>query len=117
MFSVVFCPQHGKWQAVREVVANRLVNCYSSHDWFLAFMYRSKTFEVGVAGVNAVKFNDHCTDVPIQQYVSGEHQVDVHTALNRCLGVENVDVSELVHGHFEYPNALSYVVSALHLEV
>lgn len=102
---------------MRQVVANRLINCYSSHDWFLAFMYRSKTFEVGVAGVNAVKLNEHCTDVPIHQYVSGEHKVDVHTALDRCLGVENVDVSELVHGHFEYPNALSYIVSALHLEL
>jgi len=40
-----------KWAAARAVVAGRLVNCYAWNDWILALLYRSKSYEIGVAGL------------------------------------------------------------------
>ncbi|KAI9049834.1 hypothetical protein LZ554_005984 [Drepanopeziza brunnea f. sp. 'monogermtubi'] len=63
------------WRAMRSVVAGRLVNVYSEHDYILAFLYRTSSIQYGVAGLQAVQ------DVP---------------------GVENVDVSAMVSGHLRY---------------
>jgi hypothetical protein len=63
------------WRGMRAVVAGRLVNVYSTHDLILAYLYRGASFDLGVAGIQAV------TGVP---------------------GVENVDVSELISGHLRY---------------
>ena len=43
--------EHNKWRAARSVVAGRLVNCYAWNDWMLALLYRSKSYEIGVAGL------------------------------------------------------------------
>lgn len=45
---------HTEWQAARGVVAGRLVNCYSTQDWFLALMYRCRSWDVHVAGLQPV---------------------------------------------------------------
>jgi len=46
-----------KWEAVRKVVAGRLVNCYAWNDWILALLYRSKSYEIGVAGLYPIFLN------------------------------------------------------------
>ena len=46
-----------KWEAVRKVVAGRLVNCYAWNDWILALLYRSKSYEIGVAGLYHIFLN------------------------------------------------------------
>jgi hypothetical protein len=43
--------QHSKWAAARSVVAGRLINCYAWNDWLLALLYRSKSYDIGVAGL------------------------------------------------------------------
>lgn len=43
--------EHSKWAAARSVVAGRLINCYAWNDWLLALLYRSKSYEIGVAGL------------------------------------------------------------------
>jgi hypothetical protein len=43
--------EHSKWAAARGVVAGRLINCYAWNDWMLALLYRSKSYEIGVAGL------------------------------------------------------------------
>ena len=63
------------WRAMRSVVSGRLINVYSSQDYILAVMYRASSAQLGVAGI---------------QRVEG------------VVGVENVDVSELVGGHLSY---------------
>lgn len=63
------------WRAMRAVVTGRLVNVYSSQDYILAVLYRASGAQMGVAGI---------------QRVEG------------VVGVENVDVSELVGGHLSY---------------
>jgi hypothetical protein len=63
------------WRAMRVVVAGRLINVYSENDYILAFLYRTSSIQLGVAGLQEVR--------------------DVK-------GVENVNVSELVSGHLRY---------------
>mmetsp|Transcript_1614 Transcript_1614/g.2373 ORF Transcript_1614/g.2373 Transcript_1614/m.2373 type:complete len:113 (-) Transcript_1614:42-380(-) len=65
------------WYLARQLVAGRLVNCYSKKDLILALMFRYKRLSGGfrqVCGTSAI-------DVP---------------------GVENFDVSDLISGHAQY---------------
>lgn len=62
----------------RSAVAGRLVNCYSSNDWLLALLYRSKSYDLNVAGLAPVQLPQRPHDV------------------------ENLDVSSLVSSHSDY---------------
>lgn len=48
-----------KWHLIRSVVSGRLVNCYATNDWILALLYRTKTYELGVAGLCPISLNNH----------------------------------------------------------
>lgn len=63
------------WRKIRSVVSGRVVNIFSTNDYILAFLYRTSSIQLGVAGL---------------QPVQGVH------------GVQNVDVSEIVNGHLRY---------------
>ncbi|KAK6359311.1 hypothetical protein TWF696_000474 [Orbilia brochopaga] len=65
----------GDWVAVRSVVSGRVVNVYSENDYVLGFLYRTSAVQLGVAGLQSVRWPD---------------------------GVENVDVSKDVEGHLRY---------------
>ncbi|KAF1916805.1 hypothetical protein BDU57DRAFT_497801 [Ampelomyces quisqualis] len=70
------CPSDvADWRRLRSVVSGRVVNVFSTKDYILAFLYRTSSVQLGVAGLQPV--------------------VGVH-------GVQNVDVSELVDGHLQY---------------
>jgi hypothetical protein len=56
-------------------VSGRVVNVFSTNDYILAFLYRTSSIQLGVAGL---------------QPVLGVH------------GVQNIDVSEVVSGHLRY---------------
>ncbi|CAJ2500318.1 Uu.00g031710.m01.CDS01 [Anthostomella pinea] len=75
----------GHWQMMRAVVAGRLVNVYSENDYILAFLYRSTSLQLGIAGLQ-----------PIDAEVNG---------------VENLDLSAEVQGHLRYPELLSQILS------
>ncbi|RMZ10796.1 hypothetical protein D0862_03143 [Hortaea werneckii] len=63
------------WRMVRSVVSGRVVNVFSVKDYILAFLYRSSSIQLGVAGLQPVE---------------------------NVKGVENVDVSDMVTGHTAY---------------
>ena len=63
------------WRMIRAVVSGRVVNIYSTNDYILAFLYRSSSIQLGVAGLQAIE---------------------------NVKGVENVDVSDMVKGHTSY---------------
>lgn len=63
------------WKAIRSVVAGRVVNIYSASDFILAFLYRTSSIQLGVAGLQAVE---------------------------GVKGVENIDVGNVVEGHLRY---------------
>lgn len=64
------------WSAVRNVVAGRLINCYATNDWLLALLYRSKTYDIGVAGLYPIVLTQNC---PQQQQQRKKHQGAVST--------------------------------------
>ncbi|KAI1330530.1 DUF726-domain-containing protein [Xylariaceae sp. FL0255] len=70
------CPSEiHAWAAMRSVVAGRLVNVYSKTDYLLSFMYRSCSWQYGVAGLQ-----------PIQ----GIHRL------------QNIDLSDILENHLHY---------------
>eukprot|EP01060_Flectonema_neradi_P037838 TRINITY_DN7748_c1_g1_i1.p1 TRINITY_DN7748_c1_g1~~TRINITY_DN7748_c1_g1_i1.p1 ORF type:complete len:1400 (+),score=296.63 TRINITY_DN7748_c1_g1_i1:91-4290(+) len=75
-----------RWKECRQVVAGRLVNVYSGHDWFLAFLHRGCTVSLlSVAGLTKV-----------------HHQ-----------GIENVNVNHLVKVSADYIRKLPEVLQCV----
>ena len=60
---------------MRSVVSGRFINVYSSQDYILAFLYRTSSAQLGIAGL---------------QEIEGVY------------GIENYDMSEEVAGHLKY---------------
>ena len=65
------------WEACRQVVGGRVINCYSRKDLILSLMFQSKKITSGL------------------KKVCGTCAIDVP-------GVENYDVTDLVNGHQDY---------------
>ncbi|KAI9007331.1 hypothetical protein BC832DRAFT_448156 [Gaertneriomyces semiglobifer] len=72
------------WTSIRQVVAGRLVNGYSTNDWLLAFLYRTMNIQWGIAGLQPV-------------------DVD---------GIENIDITMIVEGHLKYRGAIGECLEA-----
>ncbi|KAJ3271330.1 Transmembrane and coiled-coil domain-containing protein 4 [Terramyces sp. JEL0728] len=75
-----------QWTNIREIVAGRFVNCYSTNDWFLKLLYRLST-----------------------NPAAGFAPIDVPT-------VENVDASELIQTHGEYTQKLDEILNLVQFE-
>ncbi|KAI0190530.1 hypothetical protein EV127DRAFT_430494 [Xylaria flabelliformis] len=72
------------WGMMRAVVAGKLFNVHSENDYILGFLYRGTSLQLGIAGLQAV----------------GEH----------IEGVEDLDLSEEVHGHLRYPALIPQIL-------
>ncbi|KAL6237283.1 hypothetical protein BDW75DRAFT_228793 [Aspergillus navahoensis] len=77
------------WRRMRRVVSGRLVNVYSENDSVLAFLYRTSSLQLGVAGLQAIE------NVP---------------------GVENLDMSDIISGHLRYQYLLGRILRTVGLE-
>lgn len=77
------------WRRVRSVVSGRVVNVYSENDAVLAFLYRTSSLQLGIAGLQPVK------NVP---------------------GVENLNVSEMISGHLRYQFLLGKIMKTIGLQ-
>ncbi|KAL4933443.1 DUF726 domain protein [Aspergillus undulatus] len=77
------------WRRLRRVVSGRLVNVYSENDSVLAFLYRTSSLQLGVAGLQPIE------NVP---------------------GVENLDVSETINGHLRYQFLVGRILRTVGLE-
>jgi hypothetical protein len=73
-------------RTLRSVVSGRFVNVYSENDYILAFLYRTSSVQLGIAGLQAVE---------------GVH------------GVESVNVADLVSGHLRYQYAVGMILSKI----
>ncbi|KAI5846557.1 hypothetical protein DFP73DRAFT_578175 [Morchella snyderi] len=71
-----------EWRRIRSVVAGRCVNVYSESDYILAFLYRTSSIQLGVAGLQRIGVR----------------------------GVENVDVGHMVEGHLRYRYVIGMVL-------
>lgn len=77
------------WQKIRSVVSGRVVNAFSENDSVLAFLYRTSSLQLGVAGLQPVE------GVP---------------------GVENINVSEMISGHLRYQYLLGRILTLTGLQ-
>ncbi|CAI7603510.1 unnamed protein product [Penicillium pancosmium] len=83
-------PSNGEhWRRIRSVVSGRVVNAFSENDNVLAFLYRTSSLQLGVAGLQPVE------NVP---------------------GVENIDVSDMISGHLRYQFLLGKIISSIGLQ-
>jgi hypothetical protein len=127
---------HSEWVRARGVVAGRLVNCYSTQDWFLALMYRCRSWDVGVAGLQPVHI--HNAGTSRNRWTEGDEEADTayaaaeesksggssrkHTkesstskllkAVDTFLvdDVENINITALVQSHVDYWESLMYIL-------
>lgn len=76
------------WKTIRSVVAGRVVNVFSEQDYILAFLYRTSSIQLGVAGLQKVEVK----------------------------GVENVDAGDLVEGHLRYRFAVGRILRTAFLK-
>ncbi|BDD60788.1 hypothetical protein MPDQ_004504 [Monascus purpureus] len=79
----------GDWRMMRSVVSGRLVNVFSENDAVLAFLYRTSSLQLGIAGLQ-----------PVQG----------------LSGVENVNVSDLISGHLRYQYLIGKILTVIGLE-
>lgn len=78
-----------RWRRMRSVVTGRLINVYSENDAVLALLYRTSSLQLGVAGLQ-----------PVQDVV----------------GVENLDVSDIISGHLRYQFLVGHILNKIGLE-
>ncbi|KAJ5776200.1 uncharacterized protein N7511_001211 [Penicillium nucicola] len=77
------------WRVMRSVVSGRFINVFSQNDSVLAFLYRTSSLQLGVAGLQKVE------GVP---------------------SVENLDVSDMVSGHLRYQYLLGRILTLTGLQ-
>jgi len=71
------------WQMIRSVVSGKMFNVYSENDYILAFLYRTTSMQLGIAGLQAI---------------------------NGIAGVENLDLTEEVQGHLRYAGLIGNIL-------
>ena len=87
--------EQAQWTAVRGVVAGRLINCYAWNDWMLALLYRSKSYEIGVAGLYPIVLN--------APHISATHAHAHHITPHVLLQPHTVHTVHTVHHHNTVP--------------
>ncbi|KAK9817178.1 hypothetical protein WJX72_010703 [[Myrmecia] bisecta] len=88
MLGMPVSTRHERWVMARSVVAGRFVNGYSNSDWVLGLVYRGTNgFIKEAGGLCAVN----------------------------CAGVENVNLTTIIDGHFGYQKKLSEILDLIDL--
>lgn len=72
------------WRSMRAVVTGRVINVYSENDYILAFLYRTSSVQLGIAGLQEIK---------------------------GAYGVESYDMSRDVTGHLKYQNMVGKILA------
>lgn len=86
------------WRKMRAVVAGRLVNVYSENDYILAFLYRTSSIRLGVAGLQKAEFVRGVESVDATDIVSGHLRYRYLTgAILKRIGFEDIDLNEVEH--------------------
>ncbi|GIX64845.1 transmembrane and coiled-coil domain-containing protein 4 [Babesia caballi] len=78
-----------EWVKCCSVVAGRLINVYSRHDWMLGYLYRHLDSGVTVAGLRPVVSED----------------------------VENYDATDFIKAHHDYMSKISDILTLVHVDL
>ncbi|GFE55478.1 hypothetical protein protein [Babesia ovis] len=78
-----------KWMQCGSVVAGRLINVYSRHDWLLGYLYRQLDPSITVAGLRPVV----------------------------CEKVENYDATDFIKSHQNYMSKISDILTLVHVDL
>ncbi|OTA57263.1 DUF726-domain-containing protein [Hypoxylon sp. EC38] len=91
------CPSEVRvWAAMRSVVVGRLVNVYSKNDYLLGFLYRSSSWQYGIAGLQKVQGVPNIENVEISEVMSN-HLRYRHLAggILKQVGWEDIDYAQV----------------------
>ncbi|KAF2741038.1 DUF726-domain-containing protein [Polyplosphaeria fusca] len=84
------------WRKVRSVVSGRCVNVFSTNDYILAFLYRTSSIQLGVAGLQPVLGVSGVQNVDVSELVSGHLRYRYLTgSILKKIGFEDVDIKEV----------------------
>ena len=104
------------WVQARSVVAGRLVNCYTGSDWLLALLYRSKSYDLSIAGLAPISLRSSSSKIQKgDSEATAFEREDAARWLGSANDVENVDVSHIVSSHSDYPKALAKIFEIIRL--
>lgn len=76
-----------EWQKLSRVVAGKIINGYCRGDWLLNFLHRTSSVTMSIAGVKPIDWIDR-----------------------RMI---NVELTEIVSGHFDYGNKIGEILTVL----
>ena len=92
-----------EWTSIRNVTSGRVINCFTSNDLVLFYMYRLREGRLACAGLSVIG-ND------------GEASTSAAAAASVWGGIESFDVSDLVAGHLYYPAAIEAIAERIGLQ-
>jgi hypothetical protein len=100
-----------EWLAARSVVVDRLVNCYNTKDWLLALLYRYRSWEVGVAGLQPVDLSSEGSSLSSDSKETLAGPSSTGWVSNTSRTIENIDISDLmVSSHSDYGASLEGIL-------
>lgn len=118
--------------AIRKIVSNRMVNCYSTNDWFLALMCTYQNWDMSVIGLKPVYLtNEKSENIRLKESLINHNDPQshtthtVHTAIggqnddvNDCeYDIDNINITDLIGSHLEYGSSLSLILNRVFNEV
>lgn len=77
------------WKPMSRIVSGKIVNCYSSSDWLLKFLYRTSSAAIHVAGLQEIRWKDR--------------------------RLKNVDLTRIVSGHMDYCKKLTEILDYINI--
>ena len=73
------------WKEIRQIVGDRIINCYSTSDWILRFIYRTTSLQnLSVAGLQPINVD----------------------------GIENINLTNIVTSHHEYYDKTPFILKS-----
>ncbi|KAF2865324.1 hypothetical protein BDV95DRAFT_586714 [Massariosphaeria phaeospora] len=91
------CPSDAAdWRKIRSVVSGRVVNVYSENDYILAFLYRTSSVQLGIAGLQPVRGVAGVQNIDVSSIVSGHLRYRYLTgSILKKIGFEDIDIKEV----------------------
>lgn len=103
-----------KWQQLRMVVSNRLVNCYNRSDWLLASLYRIHSWDVGVAGLGPISLTPVSSSPAVSDETAESDDavvVAIAQIKDTWKNIENIDITSLTRSNCDYALSLPAILS------